>query len=241
MTLKRPNDLLADMVTATRILIHQGVLDVFGHLAVRDPKNPEIFWHPRAVAPARLTAEDILPFGMDGEPLVATDAQLYSERVLHPALLADPTKNASLHCHAADLMPYCMGSRPLVALSQTGAWMGAEVPLWDSRAAFGDTNMLVTDTAQARDLAATTGAGHIALMRGHGAVITGNSLLAVVFHAIHAAREAATLTRALALGPVTPLSAGEIQKAGTPAPAAIRRGWDHWTALLPGDAEGQTR
>ena len=216
------------------------MLDVFGHIAVRDPERDDVFWHPRGVAPARLTARDILPFGFDGEPLIATDMPLYSERVLHCALLADPSKGASLHYHAAALMPYCMGGRPLIALSQTGAWMGAEVPLWDSRERFGDTPMLVTDHAQARDLAAAMGPGHIALMRGHGAVVTGTDLRDLTFRAIHAAREAETLTRAAGLGPGTALSPGEIAKAGTLSPAAVARGWDHWTALHTDGAERPT-
>ena len=226
----RPEALLADMVTATHILIAEGVLDVFGHIAVRDPDRADVFWHPRAVAPARLCAEDILPFSFDGQPLVAADTPLYSERVLHCALLADPSKGASLHYHAASLMPYCMGGRALVAISQTGAWIGEQVPLWDSRTAFGDTPMLVTDHAQAQDIATALGPGHLALMRGHGAVVT--------FRAIHAAREADTLTKAAALGPVTPLSPGEIALAGSFSPAAVARGWDHWTALHTGGAEG---
>lgn len=237
----RPEALLADMVTATRILISHGVLDVFGHLAVRDPVRPDVFWMPRAVAPARLRADDILPFSMDGRPLTDTDAALYSERVLHPALLADPAKGASLHCHAAELMPYWHGRSAPVALSQTGAWMGARVPLWDSRDRFGDTPMLVTDAEQARDLAATLAGGHIALMRGHGAVLTGTDLRDLTFRAVHAAREAHTLTLATGLGPVTPLSPGEIAQAGTPAAAAVARSWDHWTALLDRAAEGNER
>ncbi|NIY94873.1 class II aldolase/adducin family protein [Salipiger sp. HF18] len=236
MTIPRPQALLDQLVTATRILVHEGVMDVFGHVALRDPTDPGVFWLARAGAPARLTAGDLLPFDLDGAPLEPTDAALFSERFIHAAVFrADATAQASVHHHAAALMPYCMGGRPLVALSQTGAWMGAEVPLWDSRASFGDTNMLVTDMAQATDLAAALTPGRIVLMRGHGVLVTGTGPEDVVFRCIHACREAETLTAALTLGTVTPLSEGEIALAGTPAPAAVRRGWDHWTARLPGD------
>lgn len=242
MTLTRPYELLEQIVTATRVLVHEGVMDVFGHIALRDPTDSGTFWLGRAGAPARLTAADLLPFNLDGAPLEATDAPLFSERFIHAAVFrADDQAQASCHHHAASLMPYCMGGRPLVALSQTGAWMGGEVPLWDSRKNFGNTNMLVTTMEQAADLVGALGPGRIVLLRGHGVLVTGISAEDVVFRCIHACREAETLTAALSLGPVISLSPGEISLAGTPAPAALQRGWDHWTARLPRetDTEGK--
>lgn len=228
--------LLEQLVTATRILVHEGVMDVFGHVAVRDPSDPNVFWLGRAGAPARLTTDDLMPFGLDGAPLEATDAPLFSERFIHAAVFhEDDTAQASCHHHAASLLPFCMGARSLMALSQTGAWMGSEVPVWDSHKTFGDTNMLVTDMDQATDLATALGAGRIVLMRGHGVLVTGTSPEDIVFRCVHACREAEILMAALALGHVTPLSEGEIVLAGTPTPAAIRRSWDHWTARLSSD------
>src|SRR5471030_1563993 len=42
--------LLNDIVSANRILAHEGVLDAYGHVSVRDPRNPNRFWMSRSVA-----------------------------------------------------------------------------------------------------------------------------------------------------------------------------------------------
>src|SRR5271155_4963352 len=45
---------------------------------------------------------------------------------------------------------------------------GLRSPVWDIADKFGDTNLLVTNMAQARDLATCLGGNNVALMRGHG-------------------------------------------------------------------------
>ena len=67
--------------------------------------------------------------------------------------------------------------RPIMHLA---AAMGPVIPLWDIRDRFGDTNMLVSNMAQGEDLTATLGNNTVALMRGHGAVVTGNSVVSAV-------------------------------------------------------------
>ena len=39
----------------------------------------------------------------------------------------------------------------------SGAFIGGKVPVWDIRKKFGDTNLLVTNMAQGRDLAKCSG------------------------------------------------------------------------------------
>lgn len=231
--LHAPTALIEDLVTATHILIHQNVLDVFGHVAFRDPDNEGVFWMAAAGAPARIMPDDVLPFDLEGALRVASQAPLFSERFLHAALFAArPDLQASCHYHAEALMPYCLGARTLGARSQTGGWMGAQVPLWDSQDRFGDTAMLVSDLDQAQDLVAAMGQSTLVLMRGHGALVGGFSLPDLIFRAIHACRDARCDTLAFGLGDVTPLSAGEIANCQSIAPAAISRSWDHWKALL---------
>ncbi|MBW3097251.1 class II aldolase/adducin family protein [Pseudohoeflea coraliihabitans] len=233
MARQRPTELIEHLVTGTGILVNEGIMDVFGHVAVRDPDEAGIFWLARACAPARLRADDLLPFDLDGSPIDETGDALYSERFIHAAVFrADPTATASCHHHAASIMPFCMGGQTLHAVSQTGAWMGCAVPLWDSRTKFGDTAMLVNDMEQAADLASTLAEQRIVLMRGHGALVTGTSIQDVIFRSIHACREADTLAAALRIGSVTKLSEGEIKRVGTPSPAAVERAWAHWTARL---------
>ena len=60
--------------------------------------------------------------------------------------------------------------RPIMHMCAT---IGHEVPIWDQRKKFGDTDMLVTSMAMGRDLAKTLGKGRTSLMRGHGCVVVG--------------------------------------------------------------------
>lgn len=234
--LHRPAALFEDLVTSTRILINENVLDVFGHVAFRDPSDPDVFWMGIAGAPARIAPQDMVPFDLAGNPMEHTDAPLFSERFLHAAVFkARRDLNASCHHHAEALMPYCLGARSLCALSQTGGWMGARVPLWDSRDTFGDTNMLVINMPQAEELVSAMADGTIVLLRGHGVLVTGANIQDMTFRAVHACREARCDTLARGLGPVQTLSAGEIALCAAIAPAAISRGWEHWKARLPTD------
>ena len=63
--------LIDDLVMANRILYHQGVLDGFGHVSVRHPTVPGHFLMARALAPGRVTRDDILEFDADANPVKA--------------------------------------------------------------------------------------------------------------------------------------------------------------------------
>ena len=62
-------DLIAELVIANHILFQRGVLDGFGHVSARHPSDPKRFLLARNMAPGQVTADDILEFGFDGEPL----------------------------------------------------------------------------------------------------------------------------------------------------------------------------
>ena len=108
--------------------------------------------------------------------------------------------------------------------------MGQHVPVWDIHDKFGDTNLLVTSVAQGDDLAATLGRNKVALMRGHGFAAAGASLLDVVRIGVYLPQNARVHLNALRLGPVTPLSDGEIRMRTDVNPVApdYARAWEYW-------------
>ena len=109
------------------------------------------------------------------------------------------------------------------------AGMGSRVPTWDSRARFGDTNLLVTNMEMARDLAAALGRQSAILMRGHGAVVAGASLREVVFNSIYLQLNADIVMKATVLGDVTFLSEGEIAAIlRTRGSFTFERAWEFW-------------
>jgi HCOMODA/2-hydroxy-3-carboxy-muconic semialdehyde decarboxylase len=104
------------------------------------------------------------------------------------------------------------------------------VPVWDIRDNFGDTNMLVSNVEQGRDLAKALAGDSVVLMRGHGfAAATGN-LLDAVGLAVYLPKNARVLLNALRLGVVNTLSAGEVEQI-TSGPQAhdMKRAWEYWS------------
>ena len=72
-----------DLVMGNRILYDQGVVDGYGHVSARDPRNPERFLLSRARAPGLVQPSDIMEFGLDGEPVRDDSRPVYSERFIH--------------------------------------------------------------------------------------------------------------------------------------------------------------
>jgi ribulose-5-phosphate 4-epimerase/fuculose-1-phosphate aldolase len=228
------NDLRRELVLAHRILIAQGVMEAFGHISVRHPEHPDRFLLPKAGAPSRVTPDDVLEFDLDARPVHPTEANLFSEGIIHAAIYrARPEVNAVCHHHSPSIMPFCVTGVPLEPVSQTGASMGVRVPFWDSRTEFGDTKLLVTTGMEANSLARALGPHWLVLMRRHGATVVGRSLQEMVFRAVHSCRDADYQLQARLLGPIDALSPQERELAGTLRADPINRCWQHWVALLP--------
>ncbi|HSB48117.1 MAG TPA: class II aldolase/adducin family protein, partial [Burkholderiales bacterium] len=99
--------LIDDLVTANHILYREGVVDGFGHVSVRDERDPERFLLSRSLAPGRVRARDIMEFGMDGEPLNARGRRPYLERFIHSEIYrARPDVVAVVHSHSPSVIPF---------------------------------------------------------------------------------------------------------------------------------------
>ena len=96
--------LIDDLVSANRILAGLGVLDGFGHVSVRHPEHPDRFVLSRSLAPALVTADDMMTFDLDANALDDDARRPYLERFIHGAIyraraamaLADRAKASAL-------------------------------------------------------------------------------------------------------------------------------------------------
>src|SRR5690348_10565632 len=150
-TMSSLDSLVQDLVIANRILAKEDVVDAYGHVSVRHPDHPDRFFIARSLAPDLVGPEDIVELGLDGEPVGDDIRQLYLERFIHAAILeARPDVMAVVHAHAEDTLPFGIAAatrlRPVI---HSGSFIGPEVPIWDIADEFGDTNLLVTNIAQA--------------------------------------------------------------------------------------------
>ena len=226
--------LLNDLVIANRILAHEEVVDAYGHVSMRHPGDPSRFFLARSLAPAFVTREDIVEFTFDGNPVREERRPLYLERFIHGAILeARPDVHAVVHAHAEDSLPFGLTSAtPLRPVIHSGSFLGAYVPVWDIADKFGDTNLLVANQAQGRDLADCLGSCNVVLMRGHGFAAAGRSLIEVVRMSVYLPRNARALLRATQLGgPVKYLSQGEIDARNRgygPYSPETWRAWEYW-------------
>jgi Class II Aldolase and Adducin N-terminal domain len=88
----------SDLVVANRILAAEGVLDGFGYVSIRDPA---CYLMSRSLAPALVTAADILQHDLDSKPTEDTGVGLYYERWIHGEIYrARPQINAIVHSHS---------------------------------------------------------------------------------------------------------------------------------------------
>ena len=227
------DDLLRDLVVANRILSNEGVVDAYGHVSVRHPDNPQRFFMSRSLAPQLVERRDLIEFDQAGEPVIDT-RQPYLERFIHAAIYeARPDVTAVVHAHAEDTLPFgIVEGAPLVPVIHSGSFIGGKVPVWDIRKKFGDTNLLVTNMMQGRDLAKCLGNGRVVLMRGHGFASAARSIIEVVRLSVYLPRNARVQMNAMRLGAkVTPLSKGEIAARATgykPNSPETWRAWQYW-------------
>ena len=227
--------LINELVIANRILANEDVVDAYGHVSVRNPEAPERFFLAHSKSPALVEAGDIVEHTLDAQPLKPDPRPLYLERFIHAAIYeARPEVMAVVHAHAEDVLPFTITKASLRPVIHSGAFIGTEVPVWDIAERFGErTNLLVTDMAQGRDLAKRLGGNNVALMRGHGFAAAARSLIDVVRMSVYLPRNARVQHKAMQLGELKPLSAGEIQARAAstgykPQSPETQRAWQYW-------------
>jgi ribulose-5-phosphate 4-epimerase/fuculose-1-phosphate aldolase len=202
-------DVIDDLVIGNRILYVQDVVDSYGHISARDPRDPERFFMSRARAPGLVTASDIMLFGLDGELVHDDDRPVYSERFIHSEVYrARPDVKAVVHSHSPTVIPFSVTQVPLKPIR--GPFLYPEVPVFDTRTAAGWTNLLISNSTLGKALAQTLGRNSVALMRGHGNVVVAAGVRMVVYRAIYTEANAKLLLQAKMLGgPITYLAPEE--------------------------------
>lgn len=226
------SETIRDLVLANRILAHEGVVDAYGHISVRNPHDPGHYLISVSRSPELVTEADIVECALDGTPSRAEKRSLYIERHIHGAIYERrPEVQAVVHSHALEVLPFSISTTPLEPVLHSAGVMGHRVPVWDIADRFGDTSLLVENMPQGRDLAERLDTDRVVLMRGHGFATGARSIAEVVRIAVILPRNARALMDALHLGGgVKGLSAGEIERrmaARSDAPEYYRA-WEYW-------------
>jgi HCOMODA/2-hydroxy-3-carboxy-muconic semialdehyde decarboxylase len=223
---------LDDLVLANKILFGLNVVDAFGHISVRDERDPKNrFLMARHLPPGMVTGKDIVTFDMESNPLTHVDMPQYSERFIHSEIYkVRPEVNSVIHCHARPLIPFgtAKGAKLRPMFHMCG-FLGCGVPIFEIRDAGGMTDMLIRTAPLGKALAASLEDKYVVLMRGHGATMVGDSIPEAVFRAVYSMENAAVQMQAHQLaqdGEVEFLTEEESEKSSRGR--NVPRAWSLW-------------
>ncbi|MGI9258164.1 MAG: class II aldolase/adducin family protein [Gammaproteobacteria bacterium] len=221
------------VVAANRILANEGVVDAFGHVSVRDPRNADRYVMSHSRSPEFVELSDLIVFESDGTKVDPNDGRTpYGERMIHGAIYESrPDVNAVVHHHSYAVVPFSVSDIPLRPVVHVGSVIGAEVPVWDLQTSFGDTDMLVRTMEMGHNLAATLGDNTCLLIRGHGAVATGADVKQAVSASVALQVNAQIQLDSLQLSEEpTYLTDEEIERSRATqfSPLALDRAWEYF-------------
>jgi ribulose-5-phosphate 4-epimerase/fuculose-1-phosphate aldolase len=223
---------LSDVVVANRILALEGVLDGFGHCSVRDPRNRGRYLMSRSLAPALVTADDIVLHDLDNNAMTHPEQKLYYERWIHGEIYkARPDVNAVIHSHSPTVVPFASTKAPLRPLLHNAAFLGFGAPVFEIRNFVPDSDLMISSASLGKALANTLGPiAQVALLRGHGNVVVGPTMEIAVYRAYYTEINARQQLHAMALGPndVVYMNPAECITTDKVMQASAERPWTLW-------------
>jgi ribulose-5-phosphate 4-epimerase/fuculose-1-phosphate aldolase len=224
---------LEDLVAAYRILAAQGVIDAYGHVSLRLPRNPARYYLARAIAPERVRQEDLLEYDLDSNPVDAGGGESVRERFIHGEVYrARPVVMAVVHNHSPSVLPFSVTGVPLRPIFHMAAFVGEGLPNFEIRDVQKGTDLLVKTPQLGKALAKTLGAKPASLMRGHGAVVVGENLPRAVGRSVYLELSARMQMQAMALagpgGKIIYMDDAEV-RASMPV-QDYARAWPMWRA-----------
>lgn len=234
MSLKASAPLISDLVSANHILANEGVFDGFGHVSVRHDQNPERFLIARSMAPSMITEDDIVECDFEGVVHDAQGRKSYLERFIHSAIFkARPDVMAVIHSHSPAIIPFGVTGARLRPICHMSGFLGSTTPVFEIRDAVGESSdMLIRNQALGEALATTLGGNAVALLRGHGNVVVGDSVKQAVFRAIYTEGNARLQAQAMQMGEPVYLSEDEARNSAETNAGQIERPWELWKRKL---------
>jgi HCOMODA/2-hydroxy-3-carboxy-muconic semialdehyde decarboxylase len=227
--------LVDDIVAANRTLAHFGVLDAFGHISMRDPRNASHYLIACSTPPELVTAADIIALDLDSQTIHPEDEDklLYRERFIHGEIYkARPDVNAIVHSHSPTVVPFTVTRAKLKPLLHNAGFLGLGAPLFEIRKTSlrKDTDLMILTPELGRALARTLGReAAVVLMRGHGDSVVAPTLPNAVFRAYYTEINARQQLAALTIGgPINFLTKAEALTSNEAMLKDSARPWALW-------------
>ena len=222
---------LRDLVAAYRILAAHGIIDAYGHVSLRSPRDPQRYYLARSLAPERVTADDLIEYDLDSRAQEDRGRESVLERFIHGEIYrARPEVNCVVHNHSPSVVPFSVTEVPMKALYHMAAFIGEGLPNFEIRDVRRGSDLLIRDSVLGKAGAETLAAKPAALMRGHGSVVVGENLPRAVGRSIYLEQSARMQMQALLLagpgGKVTYFDDAEVQ--ASMARQDYYRAWPLW-------------
>lgn len=223
--------LIEDLIAANRILYNEGIVDGYGHVSVRHNRNPNRYLLARSLAPELVTADDLIEYDLDSNPVNLRGRDQYSERYIHGEIYkARPDVNSVVHNHSPAVVPFGVSSVQMRPVYHMAGFLGDGIPIFDIRKSSGMTEMLIRTADRGRALAQTLGNEPAVLMRGHGIAVVGPAVRFAVGRSIYLELNARVQLQSIGLGGnvtyLDPEEAKAVMDAGENR--SYDRPWEMW-------------
>jgi ribulose-5-phosphate 4-epimerase/fuculose-1-phosphate aldolase len=197
------DDVLREQVAwSCRILGMSGHGDyTLGHVSARSADARHVLMKPNGLGLEEVTPDDVITIDLDGTRL-AGEGRLHLEYVLHTEIYrVRPDVRSVIHTHP----PYA------TALGATDAQLEMlnhdAVLFRDGLAFFEETAELIVSPKQGAAVAAALGNRRVVVLRGHGVIVTGESVPWAAYAALTLERVLRIQSIARSLGNLRPMSA----------------------------------
>jgi ribulose-5-phosphate 4-epimerase/fuculose-1-phosphate aldolase len=189
----RHGDIIA---RAVRICYASGVMDMNGHVSVRDSADPNVMWiNSRKASRSTLTAADVVPLDIASGRRIGAGDEAPSEYHIHTEIYKRRSDVGSIvHSHPEQILALSIVGQPLrhvtcvnPFLPETGA------PAFDSA-------VLINTQARGIAVAEQLGAAGAIVLRQHGTIVVGSTVEESVVRMITAELNAKLQVEALQIG-----------------------------------------
>ena len=213
-------NLKADFITALRIISHEGLSDAFAHLSARVDNGKKMLFMPRK-SPALVNSKDL--FVVDFDKLVPQSA-------VHQAIYkVRENAGAVIHFHSAAVILLSVVGQTVQPIHNYSVIFYEGVPVFEGTGQ-------VESPERAGEIAQLLGPAKAIILRGHGAVVVGQSIREVCMLALFLEESARLQTEAMRLGTPMFMERDEAERIAkrTFKPTSVERAWDHFAAKCAG-------
>jgi L-ribulose-5-phosphate 4-epimerase len=218
-----------DLISASRILSQQKLVEGFGHVSARIPDTDRFIITPR-ISLALVQESELLTMNLDGEVVEGKHAAPF-EAWLHTAIMrAKPRVNAITRIHARVANIFSVSDRTLEPVHNHGSFFAGGVPVLA-------TPDLISTAKLGAEVAQILDDKPAVLLRGNGQVTVGRTIPEAVMMAIYLEEAAEVLFGALQIGTPIPLTIDESKQRQVEAlpPVDMERAWNFFKTKIAND------